>query len=73
MYRAYESWSLANSRRPVSETKFARVMKKKHYARDETTRIRLYLDVRLVGVPERPSDGPPGAEPAGGLDQTFEL
>ena len=71
LYDAYVSWSLANARRAVSETKFAKVMKTRFTRTDE--RVRRYLDCRLHDVPTRPEasrnphEGEGGfAEPRGG-------
>jgi putative DNA primase/helicase len=52
VYDAYVSWSLANARRPIHETRFGRVMKTKLKRTDE--RVRRYLDCRLHDVPARP-------------------
>jgi len=51
MYRAYLAWSAAATKKPMSETRFGRTMKKKGYRRADA-RLHMYLDVRLVEVPE---------------------
>jgi putative DNA primase/helicase len=50
MYQAYKSHCDANARRPIFETKFGRIMKKK-FKRDDK-RTHRYLDVALHDVPE---------------------
>ncbi len=55
MYHAYKAHCDANARRPIFETKFGRIMKKK-FKRDDK-RTHRYLDVALHDVPDaRPSD-----------------
>jgi putative DNA primase/helicase len=56
MYEAYVSWSQANARKPVFETKFGRVMKTRFTREDRN--VRKYLDCRLHDVPERPPPEP---------------
>jgi putative DNA primase/helicase len=73
MYIAYQAWSEANAKKPVSETRFARTMKKKGFARDETSRVRLYLNIRLHDVPERLDGGAGDRHTAsiGGYDEVL--
>jgi putative DNA primase/helicase len=52
-YEAYVSWSAANAKIPVKETKFGRVMKSR-YTRDDAGTVRLYRDIALHDVPARP-------------------
>lgn len=59
MYEAYDGWAWANSVRPVTETKFGRVMKTKIPRSDG--RVREYLGCALV--PDRPRRP---AAPSGG-------
>lgn len=62
MYHAYKAHCDANARRPIFETKFGRIMKKK-FKRDDK-RTHRYLDVVLHDVPEaRPADS--GGDPRG--------
>jgi putative DNA primase/helicase len=64
VFNAYVAWSLANARRPMSETKFGRILKKKHPRNDDGA-VHFYLDVQLHDVPLRPEQpgGPPGPTP----------
>jgi putative DNA primase/helicase len=55
VYNAYVAWSEANAKKPMSEARFGRIMKKK-FTRDDKKRVHLYLNVRLHDVPERPGD-----------------
>lgn len=57
MYQAYKSHCEANARRPIFETKFGRIMKKKIKRDDKRTHK--YLDVELHDVPSRPDPVPP--------------
>ncbi|ODM71692.1 hypothetical protein A6X20_07055 [Bradyrhizobium elkanii] len=50
MYQAYKAHCEANARRPIFETKFGRIMKKK-FKRDDK-RTHKYLDVSLHDVPQ---------------------
>ncbi len=50
MYQAYKAHCDANARRPIFETKFGRIMKKK-FKRDDK-RTHKYLDVQLHDVPQ---------------------
>jgi putative DNA primase/helicase len=55
MYSAYCAWSDANAKRSRSETKFGRELKKL-CSRDDSGSARIYVGVRLHGVPTaRPS------------------
>jgi putative DNA primase/helicase len=56
MYEAYEAWCKANGASKMFETKFGLIMKTK-LRRDDTGRVRRYLDVALHDVPAMPSDG----------------
>lgn len=63
MYQAYRSWSLANAKRPRSETKFGRTMKQ-HITTQEIGGRIYYLDCDLHDVPERPTTSDdPGPQP----------
>lgn len=53
LFDAYVSWSLANARKHVFETKFGKVMRQR-FTRAEDKGGRRYLDVRLHDVPDRP-------------------
>lgn len=64
MYHAYKAHCEANARRPIFETKFGRIMKKK-FKRDDK-RTHKYLDVALHDVPEtsaKPAETDSGADP----------
>lgn len=54
MYEAYKIWCEVNGAAKMYETKFGLTMKKK-LKRDDTRRVRVYLDVALHDVPESPS------------------
>jgi len=53
MYQAYVSWASANGKKPVSETKFGRDVKRK-IPRDDKGALHVYRDVTLHDVPTRP-------------------
>ncbi len=53
MYDAYCAWSAASGMRPMSETRFGRIMKTK--IRQNAERVRVYVDVALANVPSRPA------------------
>lgn len=53
MYEAYTAWCHANSVKPFSERRFSDAMATKGYAK-ERGRIREYLNVRLINVPQDP-------------------
>lgn len=55
VYNSYVAWSLANAKKPMSEARFGRTLKKTH-PRDDTGRVHVYVDVRLHDVPEPPQD-----------------
>ena len=59
-YEAYVAWSHANAKRPKSEAKFGRELKKL-FPRDDSKRVHVYVGVRLHDVPE----GPPGKDGGG--------
>jgi putative DNA primase/helicase len=46
MYEAFKEWCYANSKAVIFETKFGRDMKR-HFERDDTKRLRFYLNVKL--------------------------
>ena len=52
-YQSYESWSLANNRKPKSQTMFGRVLAQ-HFQRKQTMSGNVYLDIELHDVPPRP-------------------
>lgn len=58
MFDAFKEWCGANSKTAIFETKFGRDMKR-HVKRDDTKRLRVYLDVKL-------RDDRPRWSPAGG-------
>ncbi|HET6376586.1 MAG TPA: hypothetical protein VFF88_11110 [Methylocella sp.] len=57
LYEAYVSWSMANAKRHVFETKFSKVMRQRFTRTEE--RVRRYLNVRLHDVPARPDAAAP--------------
>lgn len=61
MYEAFKLWAEANGIAAMHETRFGRTMKKK-LVRDDTGRVRIYVDVALHDVPAN-TNGPPQAEP----------
>lgn len=63
LYEAYVSWSMANVKRPKTETKFGRVVPTK-LAREDRRTGKTYIDCRLHDVPARP-DAPAPAYPDG--------
>ncbi|NPU69992.1 DNA primase [Bradyrhizobium sp. 83012] len=66
MYKAFVAWCEANGIKPMHETRFGLTMKKK-LKRDDTGRVRRYVDVKLVDVPVTDSNAPPPQdEPVGG-------
>ncbi|WP_316172459.1 phage/plasmid primase, P4 family [Bradyrhizobium sp. SZCCHNRI2049] len=70
MYNAFVAWCEANGMKPMHETRFGLTMKKK-LKRDDTGRVRRYVDVKLVDVPVAEGNGPPPQdEPVGGWDRT---
>lgn len=59
MYEAYKAWCEVNGMARMYETKFGRTMKKK-FARDDTKRVHVYVDVALHDVPQSQQEhGPP--------------
>ncbi len=54
MYEAYKVWCEVNGTAKMFETRFGLTMKKK-LKRDDTKRVRVYVDVALHDVPESPS------------------
>lgn len=70
MYKGFVAWCEANGIKPMHETRFGLTMKKK-LKRDDTGRVRRYVDVKLVDVPVTEGSGPPPQdEPVGGWDRT---
>ena len=55
MYRAYVAHCAANARKPVFETRFGRILKKR-FKHNDAGRIRVYVDVCLHDVPETSTD-----------------
>jgi putative DNA primase/helicase len=51
MYDGYKRWAEANGMAFMKETRFGLTMKKK-VPRDDTKRVHVYLDVKLVDLPE---------------------
>ncbi len=65
LYLGYESWCIANARKPWSEKLFATVMGKKGFNKIEA-RVRVYTNVILHDVPERPANShDPPRSPSG--------
>jgi putative DNA primase/helicase len=73
MYEAYKAWCEVNGTAKMFETRFGLTMKKK-LKRDDTKRVRVYLDVALHDVPESPSRSQAQAQtppPSSVLDEEF--
>jgi putative DNA primase/helicase len=70
MYLAFVAWCEANGIAPMKETRFGLTMKKK-LKRDDTGRVRVYVDVKLHDVPAMADKGspPPQDAPVGGWDR----
>ncbi|WP_073953761.1 phage/plasmid primase, P4 family [Thalassospira sp. TSL5-1] len=66
MYDAYKSWCNANAERPWSMTAFGKVLPERGYQKSDG-RIREYLNVELVNVPDGNADNsePPPADNPG--------
>jgi putative DNA primase/helicase len=60
MYEAFKEWCYANSKAVIFETKFGRDLKR-HFDRDDTKRLRFYLNVKLRE--DRPRSNGSRAEP----------
>jgi putative DNA primase/helicase len=58
MYLAYKAHCEANSRNAIYETRFGLIMKKR-FAKNDESRKRAYLDVRLHDVPQVAADNEP--------------
>jgi putative DNA primase/helicase len=67
MYSAFKDWCSANSKNPVFETRFGRDMKR-HCERDDKSRLRKYLDVRLRDDRPRPTESELRAKSAANID-----
>ncbi|WP_315804049.1 phage/plasmid primase, P4 family [Bradyrhizobium sp. SZCCHNS3002] len=66
MYKDFVAFCEANAIKPMQETRFGLTMKKK-LKRDDSGRVRRYVDVKLVDVPVTDSNAPPPQdEPVGG-------
>ena len=70
MYEAYELWCKANGTSKMFETKFGLIMKTK-LKRDDSGRVRRYVDVALHDVPESSSHPPAQGAPPGPFDHEF--
>ncbi len=62
MYDAYKAWCSANAERAWSMTAFGKAMPERGVEKSDG-RIRVYLNVRLVNVPEGDRDPPPADGP----------
>lgn len=67
MYNAYKAWCDVNGTTEMKETRFGLTMKKK-LKRDDSGRVRVYVDVALHDVPTK-DEPPPHDEPVGGWDR----
>ena len=66
LYRAYTAWALASAVKPISETRFGRIMGKK-FQRLEGAQARRYVGITLINVPQPPGeDGAPYPSGYGG-------
>jgi putative DNA primase/helicase len=65
LYQAYLAWGEANGVKPISETRFGKLMPQKGLKRTDE-RVRRYLDIRLHDVPVRdpPRSGRSDTAPA---------
>lgn len=54
-YRAYADWSDENGKKPVTETRFGRDMKRKLQHGRNGAGVHVYHDCRLVNIPDRSS------------------
>jgi putative DNA primase/helicase len=70
MYKAYIAHCAANARKPVFETRFGRILKKR-FKHDDTGRVRVYVDVRLHDVPEVSSPEDARNDYRAGLENEF--
>lgn len=59
MYVAYSAWSIENGRKPVSEQRFGRDMKRKQAHGRIRTGLQVYLNCRLHDVPQSPAPRSP--------------
>lgn len=57
-FNAYRAHCQVNARKPVFETKFGRLMKKRFKRDGKTSNVRMYLDIRLNYVPELEKPAP---------------
>ena len=62
LYRAYTAWAGASAIKPISETRFGRIMGKK-FQRLEGAQARRYIGITLINVPQPP--GEDGSYPVG--------
>lgn len=62
LYRAYSNWAAASAVKPISETRFGRIMGKK-FERIPGANARRYVGITLINVPQHPDEG--GAYPPG--------
>jgi putative DNA primase/helicase len=62
MYRAYQAWSAAAVKRPLSEARFGSTMKKMGFKRDDSGSRHFYLNVRLIDPPLPVEESPPAGE-----------
>jgi putative DNA primase/helicase len=64
MYETYKAWCALNAKWPATQTRFGRIMKTR-FDRDDKSRLRAYLNVKLVDPPKLNSkhhddEPPPG-------------
>lgn len=55
LYRAYTAWAAASAIKPISETRFGRIMGKK-FQRLEGAQARRYVGITLINVPQPPGE-----------------
>lgn len=77
MFNAYKAWCEVNGTSHMHETRFGLTMKKK-LKRDDTGRVRVYVDVKLHDVPEvaqpgqqQAANAPPATHPPSPGDREF--
>ena len=62
MYEAYKAWCSANAERAWTISTFGKALPERGMERSDG-RIRVYMNVRLVNVPEASSEPPPVGGP----------
>lgn len=63
MYSAYQRWCKANAERVWTQTSFGRGLTERGIHRDKVAGLVIYLDVKLVNVPDDDGEDPPPPDP----------